>query len=452
MYHKIQPEQIKLHAFSSPSGDINFNSGTNYVYANLSRVLSGNFNINGSLFVNGSSIFASDPSNTSTGSNSFIFGGTNNNVSGGRNGFINSYSSSNLGSGNLGINTRNSNFDTGTSDNTILAGKGINFNNRITGSTVIKDQTATSLNVDKKQSLIISFQSGTFFENGNVSIEDGDLYVSSLGSGLFSGDLHALGTIFENGVPVATTGDLGVLSGALNTRILNTGAYAVAASGALNTRIINTGAYAVAASGALNTRILNTGAYAVAASGALNTSILNTGAYAVASSGALNTRIINTGAYAVAASGALNTSVLNTGAYAVASSGALNTRILNTGAYAVAASGALNTRIINTGAYAVAASGALNTRMNTSVFTSGEQTIYGAKTFHENLNLSQSLIIGGASGELNDVEAGTEIVPASYDDAVGVRGLVAYSGEFLYLKISDSPPIWARHSGTINWP
>jgi hypothetical protein len=362
MYHKIQPEQIKLHAFSSPSGDINFNSGTNYVYANLSRVLSGNFNINGSLFVNGSSIFASDPSNTSTGSNSFIFGGTNNNVSGGRNGFINSYSSSNLGSGNLGINTRNSNFDTGTSDNTILAGKGINFNNRITGSTVIKDQTATSLNVDKKQSLIISFQSGTFFENGNVSIEDGDLYVSSLGSGLFSGDLHALGTIFENGVPVATTGDLGVLSGALNTRILNTGAYAVAASGALNTSI------------------------------------------------------------------------------------------LNTGAYAVASSGALNTRIINTGAYAVAASGALNTRMNTSVFTSGEQTIYGAKTFHENLNLSQSLIIGGASGELNDVEAGTEIVPASYDDAVGVRGLVAYSGEFLYLKISDSPPIWARHSGTINWP
>ena len=344
MYHKIQPEQIKLHAFSSPSGDINFNSGTNYVYANLSRTLSGNFNINGSLFVNGSSIFASDPSNTSTGSNSFIFGGTNNNVSGSRNGLVNSYSSSTLGSGNLGINTRNSNFDTGTSDNTILAGKGVNFDTLITGSTVIKDQRATSLNVDKKQSLIISFESGTFFENGNVSIEDGDLYVSSSSSGLFSGNLHALGTIFENGVPVATTGDLGVLSGALNNRILNTGAYAVAASGALNTRILDTGAYAVAASGELNTRI------------------------------------------------------------------------------------------------------------NTSVFTSGEQIISGAKTFHENLNLSQSVVIFGGSGILYDAEAGTEIVPASYDDSVGNRGLIAYSGEFLYLKISDIPNIWVRHSGSINWP
>ena len=169
-------------------------------------------------------------------------------------------------------------------------------------------------------------------------------------------------------------------------------------------------------------------------------------------SGALNNRILNTGAYAVAASGALNTRILDTGAYAVAASGALNTRILNTGAYAVAASGALNTRILDTGAYAVAASGALNTRINTSVFTSGEQIISGAKTFHENLNLSQSVVIFGGSGILYDAEAGTEIVPASYDDSVGNRGLIAYSGEFLYLKISDIPNIWVRHSGSINWP
>ena len=362
MYHKIQPEQVQLHAFSSPSGDINFDVGSNYVHANLSRSLTGDFNIQGTLNINGFEIFASDSTNSVTGENSLIFGGANNSISGDESAFINSYFSDSLGSGNLGLNTRYSSFLSGSKDNTILAGRDVVFETGIFGSTAIKDQDSTSLSVNKNKSLIISFDSGTFFQNGNVEISNGNLFLAPSNSGLFSGDLHALGTIFENGVPVATTGDLGVTSGILNTRILGTGAYAVAVSGNLSTNLLNTGLYAVLSSGLLDARILSTGNYAVASSGLLDA------------------------------------------------------------------------------------------RINTSVFRTGTQIISGEKTFHQNLNLAQSVIISGASGILSGATGRTQIVPVSSGDSVGNRGLVAYSGQFLYLKISDNPHIWARHSGSINWP
>jgi hypothetical protein len=446
MYYKIQPEQVQLHAFSSPSGDLNFDIGSNFVYANLSRFLTGNFNIQGELNINGSPIFTSDSSNAVTGSNSFSLGGTNNNVSGDQNAFINSYSSSSLGTGNLGINTISSSFSSGTTDNTILAGRGVNLETGVVGSTVIKDKRPTSLNVTKSESLIISFESGVYFDGSDVTIDGGDLYVGVYNSGLFSGNLNTLGTIFENGVPVATTGDLGVTSGVLNTRILSTGAYAVTSSGLLDTKIINTGSL-------LDTRILSTGLYAVGTSGLLDTRIINTGSlldsrllstglYSVTTREILDTRIIDTGwildVKIINTGSLLDTQIINTGSL-------LDTRIINTGSL-------LNSRILSTGLYSVTSSGLLNTRLNTAVFASGTQTISGQKGFHQNLNLAQSLSISGASGILTGAGGRTQIVPASSGDSAGNRGLIAYSGQFLYLKISDSPHIWARHSGTLNWP
>ena len=57
MYNKIQPEQIEIHTFSSPSGDIFFQQGTNYVHGNLNRSLAGNFSITGGLTLNGSKVY-----------------------------------------------------------------------------------------------------------------------------------------------------------------------------------------------------------------------------------------------------------------------------------------------------------------------------------------------------------------------------------------------------------
>ena len=63
MYNKIQPEQIEIHTFSSPSGSISFTKGSNYIYGNLSNNLTGNFNITGGLIINGSILYLTAPTN-----------------------------------------------------------------------------------------------------------------------------------------------------------------------------------------------------------------------------------------------------------------------------------------------------------------------------------------------------------------------------------------------------
>lgn len=313
-----------------------FDIGQNYVYANLSRYLTGNFALTGELRINDYPIFTSDPSNSATGIYSFALGGVGNDISGDYNAAINSFNNDIYGSGNAAFNANSSTFETGSKDNTLLAGRSVTFLGGITGSTAIKDNSVGSLNVTKNNSLYVSFGSGIHFEDGDFFLSDGSLYVDSANSGLFSGDLHSLGTIYENGVPVATTGDLGVTSGVLNTKILNTGLYAVGASGLLATSISNTGS-------------------------------------------------------------------------------------------------------------------TLNVRLDSAVFNTGTQTISGAKTVHEDLTLSQSVYIKGNSGILSGISGRTQIVPANSGDTAGSRGLIAYSGQFLYYKISDNPHIWTRHSGTMNW-
>jgi hypothetical protein len=156
MYHKIQPEQIQIHAFSSPSGDLSFDVGSNYVYANLSRFLTGNFAITGGLSIDGFPVFVSDGSNTLNGQESFILGGTNNDISGNHNGLANSFNTDVLGVGNVAINARNSIFSSGAKDNTLLGGRSVNFNTGVTGSVTIKDNTSTNLDVNLNNSLFVS--------------------------------------------------------------------------------------------------------------------------------------------------------------------------------------------------------------------------------------------------------------------------------------------------------
>ena len=222
MYYKIQPEQIQIHDFSSPSGDLNFSIGSNYIYANLSRKLTGDFNLTGSISINGIKIQSSDPSNFVSGDNSFIFGGTSNQVTGTKNLSLNSNSSTIAGTNNSIINSSFSSISDNSFSNTIIGGRSASILANTTGSMILKDSVASLEEVSLSDSLNISFRSGTFIKNGGLNIQNGDLIVNnsnlklgSAGSGLFSGDLNVLGFSYfsnrpkVNGVEVALVGEGG---------------------------------------------------------------------------------------------------------------------------------------------------------------------------------------------------------------------------------------------------
>ena len=333
MFFKIQPEQIQIHAFSSPSGDMRFFAGSNYVYANLSRYLTGVFDISGSLSVNGVALPVADSTNFTSGSNSFAFGGVDNDVIGVRNTEVNGDSCSILGTGNAAFNSRFADFDAASTNNTALGGYGADFNG-VTGATVLKDGQASVVASNGNNSLTISYGSGTFIENGNLTIKAGNLNVGAGNSGLFSGDLHALGSIYRNGVALATTGDIYVTSGVLDGKLTNSGS-------------------------------------------------------------------------------------------------------------------ALSTRINNTGSTLLAVVAVLS---GESVLKTSDQTISGEKTFHQSTIFSQSIYLKGNSGVLSGVSGATQIVPTGSGDSAGARGLVSFSGAFLFYKISDNPNLWVRHSGQLSWP
>jgi hypothetical protein len=348
MYYKIQPEQIQIHAFSSPSGDLNFQAGSNFIYANLSRNLTGFFDVTGGVSVNGVSVPVADASNVVSGSNSFVFGGISNSVVGVRNVAVNGNACTILGTGNAAINATQAIFNASSSRNTALGGEGANFGANVTGATILKDSVASSISSNGSQTLTLSFSSGTFIENGGMRIKAGNLILNGSSSGIFSGGVQVVGSATKNGVELATTGDLGSASGALNTKIINTGAYAVSASGALDTRIINTGAYAATASGTLNTKI--------------------------------------------------------------------------------------------------------STLSGQCVKNTGAETISGQKTFWNPSIFRETIFLQGNSGVTSGAAGRTSIIPTGSGDSAGARGLVSYSGAFMFLKISDSPHIWVRHSGQLNWP
>lgn len=117
----------------------------------------------------------------------------------------------------------------------------------------------------------------------NLTAGSGNLYVS--GSGAFTGVVH--GATPTVNTHLTTKLYVDTASGALDTRITNSGIYAANISGQLSTRINNSGAYSANVSGQMDTRINATGLYAANTSGQLNTYITNT-------SGQLNTRLLAT--------------------------------------------------------------------------------------------------------------------------------------------------------------
>lgn len=98
----------------------------------------------------------------------------------------------------------------------------------------------------------------------NLNAGSGNLYVA--GSGTFAGVVHGVAPVGNTDLTTKLYVD--TASGALDTRINNSGGYTANVSGQLDTRISATGLYAANVSGQLNTYITNT-------SGQLNTKINN---------------------------------------------------------------------------------------------------------------------------------------------------------------------------------
>jgi hypothetical protein len=230
MYNKIQPEQIEIHTFSSPSGDIYFQQGANYVYGNLSRRLTGNFNITGGLVLNGSAVYTTDSSNIFGAVRNVILGGQNNRIIGTGNAIINSINSNVSGFQNLDLNCDGSIFEKGSRFCTVLAGKNSIINENISGSVIISDITNDAIIADTSNKLYINFENGIDIA-GNVVVNDdllindnAGLYLDQNSSGIFSGDVGFFGdldlnsnlTIKNNKNLYLATGSSGIFSGNLN--------------------------------------------------------------------------------------------------------------------------------------------------------------------------------------------------------------------------------------------
>jgi cytoskeletal protein CcmA (bactofilin family) len=220
-YTKIQAKQIQLPIFFSPSGDLNFNDLTTGVDVNLSRNLSGNFNIDGSLRINSGIFFTPDSSHSyDASSGSIVFGGSNNSASGSFNTILagsgNSITSL-AQSNNVILNAINSSITSGSAWNTILAGSGCSFGANITGAVILADVKTAHSNTTSN-SLLIDFASGTTFKGG-PTVFNSNIVVDSPYSGVFNGEINANGISYLSDAiasQVVTINDVLTTSGALN--------------------------------------------------------------------------------------------------------------------------------------------------------------------------------------------------------------------------------------------
>ena len=215
-FTKIQPQQLQLPTFTSPSGDFSFSDLSTGFQINLSRDIDGPINFNTEVTVDNNALLTTSSTN-SFSSSSIALGGEGNVVSGSNNVLVNGLNNTDIsGSYNVLVNGTQVDFGASGQNNTILAGKSSSFSDQITGSVILADHETTVTN-DTNQSLVISFESGINFRNGDVKFENGDaifesdayfsgndayfdthLRVNQNHSGIFSGNIKVGGTAYFN--------------------------------------------------------------------------------------------------------------------------------------------------------------------------------------------------------------------------------------------------------------
>jgi len=191
-FTKIQPQQLQLPTFTSPSGDFSFTDLSTGVQINLARDINGPIDFNGSATIDNDPIITTSSTNSIDGSCS-VLGGTNNLVTGTNNVVVNGSANTNVsGNFNTLLNGTQVNFGASGQQNTILAGKLATFADKTTGAVILADHEGTTTN-STNHSLLVSFNSGVNFEAGDVNFNS-HLKVDSSHSGIFSGNLSVAGT------------------------------------------------------------------------------------------------------------------------------------------------------------------------------------------------------------------------------------------------------------------
>jgi hypothetical protein len=199
-FTKIQPQQLQLPTFTSPSGDFSFTDLSTGIQINLDRTITGPMVIT-ELKTSAETTILTVADNNSFSENSICIAGVNNRVSGDNNVLLNGRSTTEFsGSFNTLVNGKSVNFGASGQQNTILGGDGVSFADQVTGSVILADHE-TAVTNSTNHSLMVSFESGVTFQNGDVQF-NGDnanfsshLKVDSSHSGIFSGNCSIGGAL-----------------------------------------------------------------------------------------------------------------------------------------------------------------------------------------------------------------------------------------------------------------
>lgn len=170
MFTKIQPQQITLHTFSSPSGDMRFTVGESTVEVNLSRFLTGDFDFTGAVRVNGSLINNGSVDNTVEGNNAVLVG-SDNTLEYSGNAIVRSNDSTILGNKNVIVNGDDMYFNVGAEKNTSIGASSSTFDSNVSGSVVLSDGISI-INVAASNRLFIDFVNGAHFNATPIFIEN----------------------------------------------------------------------------------------------------------------------------------------------------------------------------------------------------------------------------------------------------------------------------------------
>jgi hypothetical protein len=204
-FTKIQPQQLQLPTFTSPSGDFSFTDLSTGVQINLDRTITGPMVIT-ELRTSSERTILTVSDNNSFSEGSICIAGLNNVVSGDNNVLLNGRSTTEFsGSFNTLVNGESVNFGASGQKNTILGGNGVSFGDQVTGSVILADHE-TAITNSTNHSLVVSFGSGVTFQNGDVQF-NGDntnfnshLSVDASHSGIFNGNtrFEGISTFIED--------------------------------------------------------------------------------------------------------------------------------------------------------------------------------------------------------------------------------------------------------------
>ena len=173
-FTKIQPQQLQLPTFFSNSGDLVFSDLVTGFRVNLSRNLTGNFDITGSLTVNSRNFLQTDSTLSFDPSSGMLAGGINSTVTGQYNFVVNGDGNTVNGQNNTVVFSTNSTFADDSSKNILIGGDTISFVSGVTGSALMGDDTAIRT-VNQSRKLIIDFASGQRFINDTVFEDNVDI-------------------------------------------------------------------------------------------------------------------------------------------------------------------------------------------------------------------------------------------------------------------------------------